>query len=204
MGMTHSSRYDSCGMTHSSPEMGGLEYPSPYATAGLKRRPKGAMAKGAEVLAAPKNDTGHSSWLKTSKLAEGNRRTEPVTTWYRSCRREACQWRGTWRGRPKRFLPIQLCDLGNIPWSLTDRNLMRPISDSYQVKPALKTWGAGGVETISYYRTRTWLGGRTSWGTGSVVLGECSFLIPHLRMGCREETWVMVNTFKVDQARGTV
>jgi hypothetical protein len=25
-------------------------------------------------------------------------------------------------------------------------------------KPALKTWGAGGVETISYYRTRalTW------------------------------------------------
>jgi hypothetical protein len=49
------------------------------------------------------------------------------------------------------------------------------------------------------------LGGRTSRGTGSVVLnGECSFLIPHLRMGCREATWVMVNTFKVDQARGTV
>ena len=52
----------------SSPGMGGLEYPSPYATAGRKRRPKGAMAKvpgvclgGAEVLAAPKNDTGHSS-----------------------------------------------------------------------------------------------------------------------------------------------
>jgi hypothetical protein len=28
-----------------SPGMGGLEYPSPYATAGRKRRPKGAMAK---------------------------------------------------------------------------------------------------------------------------------------------------------------
>ena len=49
--------------------MGGIEYPSPYATAGRKRRPKGAMVKvpgsalygGAEVLAAPKNDTGHSS-----------------------------------------------------------------------------------------------------------------------------------------------
>jgi hypothetical protein len=52
-----------------TPGMGGLEYPSPYATAGRKRRPKGAMAKvpgsalyrGAEVLAAPKNDTGHSN-----------------------------------------------------------------------------------------------------------------------------------------------
>jgi hypothetical protein len=28
--------------------------------------------------------------------------------------------------------------------------------------------------------------------------------IEHTRMGCREETWVMVNTFKVDEARGTV
>jgi hypothetical protein len=37
-----------------------------------------------------------------------------------------------------------------------------------------------------------------------VLNGECSFLSFHLRMGCREETWVMVNTFKVDQARGTV
>jgi hypothetical protein len=37
-----------------------------------------------------------------------------------------------------------------------------------------------------------------------VLNGECSFLIPHLKMGCREETWVMVNTFKVDEARGTV
>jgi hypothetical protein len=71
-----------------------------------------------------------------------------------------------------------------------------PISDSGKSKPDLTTWGTGGVETISYYRMRTLLGGRTSWGTGSVVLnGECSFLIPHLRMGCREETWVMVNTF---------
>jgi hypothetical protein len=25
-----------------------------------------------------------------------------------------------------------------------------------------------------------------------------------LQTGCREETWVMVNTYKVDQARGTV
>jgi hypothetical protein len=189
-------------MDTAAPGIGGIEYPSPYATAGRKRRPKGAMEKvpgvclygGVEVLAAPKNDTGHSSWLTTSKLAEGNPRTEPVTTWYRSCRRESCQWRGTWRGRPKRFLPRQLCDLGNIPWSLTDRNLMQPISDDYNAKPALKTWGAGGVEAISYYRTRTWLGGRTSWGTGSVVLNEeCLFLNPHLRMGCREETWVMVN-----------
>ena len=80
---------------------------------------------------------------------------------------------------------------------------MRPISDGDQSKLALTTWGAGGVKTISYYLTL--LGGRTSLGTGSVVLnGECSFLIPHLRMGCREETWVMVNTCKVDQARGTV
>jgi hypothetical protein len=30
-------------ITH-SPGMGGVEYPSPYATAGCKRRPKGAMA----------------------------------------------------------------------------------------------------------------------------------------------------------------
>jgi hypothetical protein len=29
----------------SSPGMGGSEYPSPFATAGRKRRPKGAMAK---------------------------------------------------------------------------------------------------------------------------------------------------------------
>ena len=28
-----------------SPGIGGLEYPSPYATAGRKRRPEGAMAK---------------------------------------------------------------------------------------------------------------------------------------------------------------
>jgi hypothetical protein len=33
-----------CSLTR-SPGMGGLEYPSPYATAGRKRRPKGAMAK---------------------------------------------------------------------------------------------------------------------------------------------------------------
>jgi hypothetical protein len=26
----------------------------------------------------------------------------------------------------------------------------------------------------------------------------------HTKYRCREETWVMVNTFKVDQARGTV
>jgi hypothetical protein len=40
---------------------------------------------------------------------------------------------------------------------------------------------------------------------GGVVLnGECSFLIPHLRMGCCKEAWVKGNTFKVDQARGTV
>jgi hypothetical protein len=32
-----------------SPGMGGLEYPSPYDTAGCKRRPKGAMAKVPEV-----------------------------------------------------------------------------------------------------------------------------------------------------------
>jgi hypothetical protein len=30
---------------HMSPRMGGVEYPSPYATAGRKRRPKGAMVK---------------------------------------------------------------------------------------------------------------------------------------------------------------
>ena len=35
--------------------------------------------------------------------------------------------------------------------SLTDRNFMRPISDSDHAKPALIAWGAGGVETISYY-----------------------------------------------------
>ena len=82
---------------------------------------------------------------------------------------------------------------------------MRLISVSGHAKPALKTWGTGGVETISYYRTRTLLRGRTSGGTGSVGLnGECSFLIPHLRIGCREETLVMVNTFKVDQARRTI
>jgi hypothetical protein len=50
---------------------------------------------------------------------------------------------------------------------------MRPISDSYQVKPALKTWGAGAVETISYYRTRITGLGRDSGGghvEGLVVL----------------------------------
>jgi hypothetical protein len=39
---------------------------------------------------------------------------------------------------------------------------MRPISIGGYAKPALKPWGAGGVETISYYRTRTLLGGKTS------------------------------------------
>jgi hypothetical protein len=34
--------------------------------------------------------------------------------------------------------------------------------DFGHAKPALTTWGAGGVETISYYRTRTPLEGRTS------------------------------------------
>jgi hypothetical protein len=56
-----------------------------------------------------------------------------------------------------------------------------------------ETWGAGGVESISYYPTRRdKLGGRTT-------RGERSFLIPHSMKGCREETWVMVNTLKVDQ-----
>jgi hypothetical protein len=36
---------------------------------------------------------------------------------------------------------------------------MPPISVSGHAKPALTTWGAGGVETIAYYRTRTLLKG---------------------------------------------
>jgi hypothetical protein len=43
-----------------------------------------ALYGGTKILAAPKNDTGHSSWLTTSKHAQGNPKTEPVTTWYRS------------------------------------------------------------------------------------------------------------------------